>query len=115
MQDSKAYWSKFTDVIKLRADAKSLKDRFQGWMILHMWWGNPGFLGRLGCSSVEMDLEVLVSDKLNLSQQYALAAQRAKCTLGEINASMVTGWGKGLSFSVAASLWALGMGLGTTG
>lgn len=27
MQDSKAYWSKFTDVIKLRAVAKSLKDR----------------------------------------------------------------------------------------
>ncbi|KAJ7409331.1 rna-directed dna polymerase from mobile element jockey-like [Willisornis vidua] len=86
--------SKFADDIKLGGAVESLRvplqrqfDKLEGWVItnhmklnkgkcwiLHLGWGNSGCLCRLGnemleSNAMERDLEVLVSGKLNMSQQ----------------------------------------------
>ncbi|GAB0184411.1 mitochondrial enolase superfamily member 1 [Grus japonensis] len=63
--------------------------------VLHMGQGNPKHKYRLGRKWIdgnpeEKDLGVLVDEKLNMTQQRALAAQKVNCILGYIRRSVTS-------------------------
>ncbi|KAJ7417706.1 hypothetical protein BTVI_31751 [Pitangus sulphuratus] len=77
--------------------------------ILHLEWGNPGCMYRLGnemmeSSSMERDLGILTNGKLNMNH-CALAARRANLVLGSIRQSITSQLREGIVLLCSALVW----------
>jgi len=104
------------DMLEGRDDIQRDLDRLQGWAcanvvqfskakckILHLGWGLGG--EQIESSPEEKDLGVWFDEKLNMTQQCALTAQKADCTLGCIPSIVASRGKEGILPFYSALLW----------
>jgi len=84
------------DMRRLESQAITNYMKFNKCHIVHLRWGNPGYMykleyERLESSHVERHLGVWFDGKFNMNQRCALVAKRANCVLRYIKHSIASG------------------------